>query len=380
MTLTAVGKDVGLLRDRVRDARASGTPVRVRGRGLWLGAGRPVVAQNVVSTGDLSGIVEYVPGDLTLTALAGTSLAEISAATRANGQWLALDPHGSDDGSLGATVATASFGPLATAFGGPRDLVLGVEVITGMGVVIRGGGRVVKNVAGFDLTRLMTGSWGTFGIITEVSVRLHALPEATVSLAISLQGGAAGVEGSAQATRALPFTPFACEIVNATLARQLGVNDDTTMLVRLGGNEDAVLAQTAAFRALGDTSTVGDDVWLRLRAAEGPDAATMRLSGRPSSIGETWGAAASVAERCPDALLQANPKRGVVRCIAPHADAAVVRDALDRATAVNRVGERLPAAAWEVLPPPANDRLSRGIRDAFDPDRILNPGILGAEA
>src|SRR5439155_9619738 len=102
------------------------------------------------------GIVEYVPGDLTLTARAGTTLAEIRDATAAEQQWLALDPHGSDDGTIGATVATASAGPLATAFGTPRDLVLGVEFLTGGGALARGGGRVVKNVAGFDLVRLLT--------------------------------------------------------------------------------------------------------------------------------------------------------------------------------------------------------------------------------
>ena len=100
-------------------------------------------------------------GDLTLTARAGTTLANIARATAAEGQWLALDPHGSASGTLGATIATASAGPLAHAFGTPRDNVLGIEAVTGTGEIVRAGGRVVKNVAGFDLTRLFTGAWGT---------------------------------------------------------------------------------------------------------------------------------------------------------------------------------------------------------------------------
>ena len=165
------------------DAAQRGAPLRIVGRGTWLDAGRPVRATETLSTRELSGITEYVPGDLTLTARAGTTLGEIREATAAHGQWLALDPSGSDDGTIGATIATASAGPLVTFFGAPRDLVLGVEFVTGAGVVARGGGRVVKNVAGFDLTRLLTGSWGTLGVITEVTVRLHARPEADESVA-----------------------------------------------------------------------------------------------------------------------------------------------------------------------------------------------------
>src|SRR5215211_4142123 len=165
--MTALAVDsVDAVRDRVRVAVDRRTGLRVLGRGSWLDAGRPVSATESLATRDLSGITEYVPGDLTLTARAGTTLGEIRRATAAHGQWLALDPHGSDEGTLGATIATASAGPLATAFGTPRDLVLGVEFVTGDGVVARGGGRVVKNVAGFDLARLVTGAWGTLGVLT----------------------------------------------------------------------------------------------------------------------------------------------------------------------------------------------------------------------
>ena len=122
------------IRDRIQDARARGTALRVAGRGTWLDAGRPVRASEMLSTRELSGIVEYVPGDLTITARAGTTLDEIRDATAAHGQWLALDPHGAPDGTIGATLATASSGPLSTFFGGPRDLALGVEFVSGTGV------------------------------------------------------------------------------------------------------------------------------------------------------------------------------------------------------------------------------------------------------
>ena len=142
MTATMIDASVGELRDRIRDAAERNVTLRIAGRGTWLNAGRPVNATENLSVRGLSGIVEYVPGDLTLTARAGTTLAEIRDATAANNQWLALDPHGADDGTIGATTATGSSGPLATHFGGPRDLVLGVEFVTGTGAVARGGGRV----------------------------------------------------------------------------------------------------------------------------------------------------------------------------------------------------------------------------------------------
>src|SRR5581483_5941433 len=229
------------------------TGLRIAGSGTWLDAGRPSSATETLSMKELSGITQYVAGDLTLTALAGTSLEEIAAAAGANRQWLALDPRGTDAGSIGATIATASAGPLQTHFGKPRDLVLGVEFVTGAGVVARGGGRVVKNVAGFDLTRLMTGAWGTLGVLTEVTVRLHAKPAADVTLAICCEDGSASLDRVRTLLRRLPFTPFACEAVNQTMADHLdaGASSGAVVLVRLGGNHEAVAAQRTSLSELG---------------------------------------------------------------------------------------------------------------------------------
>src|SRR5215207_1736091 len=178
--------DTAAVREIVRDAIERKAPLRIVGRGTWLDAGRPAVDLPRVALDALTGIVDYTPGDLTLTARAGTSLAEIAAATASNGQWLALTPWGGDNGSLGAVAATASAGPMSGAFGTPRDMVIGLEAVTGTGDVVRGGGRVVKNVAGFDLTRLMVGAWGTLGVLTEISVRLRGLPEHEITIALPL--------------------------------------------------------------------------------------------------------------------------------------------------------------------------------------------------
>src|SRR5688500_1008999 len=181
-----VVRTVGDVVDAVRDAYATAEPLRIGGRGTWLRAGHPVQATRILDVSGLSGITEYVPGDLTLTARAGTTLAEIADATAAHGQWLPLDPFGDRHGTLGATLATASAGPLGGSLGLPRDLTVGVSFVTGTGNIVRGGGRVVKNVAGFDLVRLTIGAWGTLGVITEATVRLRARPEVDETFVLEL--------------------------------------------------------------------------------------------------------------------------------------------------------------------------------------------------
>jgi len=172
-----------LIAEAVRDAAAGHTPLRIVGRGTWLDAGSPVSATERLTLSDDSGIVAYVPDDLTVTARAGTTLREMGERLGAHNQWIALDPEGAPDVTLGATVATCSFGPAAALYGTARDQVLGMTVVLGTGEVIHIGGHVVKNVAGFDLTRLMIGAWGTLGVITEVTLRVRSRAMRTDSVA-----------------------------------------------------------------------------------------------------------------------------------------------------------------------------------------------------
>jgi len=367
---------VGALVDRVRDAAARRAALRVVGQGTWFDAGRPVLAQETISTRDLAGIIEYVPGDLTLTARAGTTLAEIVEATAAHGQWLALDPHGGDAGTLGATIATASSGPLATGFGTPRDLVLGLELVTGAGIVARGGGRVVKNVAGFDIARLLTGSWGSLGVITEVSVRLHARPAVDESIIVPLPAKSGAVERVRTLLRRIPFTPLACEVVNAALARALGAGAAPAAIVRLGGNREAVAAQRAAFDELGSVREIDVSVWQRLRTIESRDAIVFRLSALPARIESVWTSAAALEGE--GALIHAAPARGIVRCVLRRSDGTTAAAAsVLSSTSCSRIGERLPSELWAILPRPGADALSRRVKHAFDPAGVLNPGVIG---
>lgn len=368
------------VRDVVRDAIDRKSPLRIAGRGTWLDAGRPVATPRQVSLDALTGIVEYTPGDLTLTARAGTTLAEIGRATAAEGQWLALAPWGGDAGSLGATVATATAGPMSGALGTPRDVVIGLEAVTGSAVVVRGGGRVVKNVAGFDLTRLMVGAWGTLGILTEISVRLRGLPEREMTVVLPVPNGQAAVNDFAGRLRSAPITPLALEMLSTTLAAQLGLGDTQVLAARLAGNADAVAAQYATLATFGDVSEIDRSMWDTLRVADGPDGTVLRFSSPVARFAEAWVSADRLA-KAGEGHAHASLLRSSVRVVLPHNDGVPSDGALEMLRAgvrETRIFERLPARLWSSLAPSAvNDRLSRGVRAAFNPHGLLNPGILG---
>jgi glycolate oxidase FAD binding subunit len=364
------------VRDAVRSATAARAPMRIAGQGTWLAAGRPVHAARTLSLSNLTGVVHYEPGDFTLTARAGTTLAELAGVTLPHRQFLALDPFGDPNGTLGATVATAASGPMAYAFGGPRDNVLGLEVVAGDGAVVRCGGRVVKNVAGFDLTRLFTGAWGTLGVITEVSVRLRALPAVDETYAMPVDDRPETLAALVAALRVASIAPFTMELLSPPLAARLPLRPTTTLLVRLGGNAASVRAQQGVLAGFGDVRQVPTDVWSTVRTAEPASAIVARLSTLPSRMASAWEQAREAMAGVPGAMMIASIGRGVVRCTLPE-DAADAARRLARCDATV-IFERLPANLWSELAPAAvNDPLSRGVRERFDPAHVLNPGLLG---
>ena len=257
-----------------------GQPLRVVGQGTWLTGGAPVRQDaEPVHLDAFGGIVEYEPGDLTITVGAATTIAELDAVTAPHNQWCPLSPWGGDAGSVGATIATASAGPYSRALGSPRDLVLGLECVDGTGKVLRPGGKVVKNVAGFDLTRLMTGAWGTLGVITRASLRLRARPAVDETWAVPLD-----VDDASLAERIGAFArgrtpPIACETLDAARASLLGLDARAHLLVRLGGNAAFVAAARAAVATLGLAVIADERLWLTLR--EAPRATVIRPAMSP---------------------------------------------------------------------------------------------------
>ena len=179
---SATTSHIKALSDRIRSAAHDKTPLRIRGGGSKDFYGLTLQGE-LLDTRALSGIVSYEPSELVVTALAGTPLAELEATLAAQGQCLAFEPpHFGAGSTVGGMVAAGLSGPSRANVGAVRDFVLGLEMINGQGEVLRYGGQVLKNVAGYDVSRLMAGSWGTLGLITEVSLKVLPMAPAEATL------------------------------------------------------------------------------------------------------------------------------------------------------------------------------------------------------
>lgn len=246
----------------VRHAVVRGRGLRVRGAGTWTPSLRWAGEESleVLDVSALGGVLEYTPGDLTISIGAGMTIAELDEVTRAEGQWCPLAPWGADDGTVGATIATATAGPFAQTFGRPRDLAIGLECVDGSGRIIRAGGRVVKNVAGFDLTRLMTGQWGTLGVITAVNLRLRALPVVDESWMLTTTPGR---DEDVRTFARGPYAPIGC----------LCLGNDRWLL-RVGGNRSFVDASLERARLLGACEPADDAAWRAARKELSPPVRT----------------------------------------------------------------------------------------------------------
>lgn len=179
---SATTSHIKALSDRIRSAAHDKTPLRIRGGGSKDFYGLTLQGE-LLDTRALSGIVSYEPSELVVTVLAGTPLAELEATLAAQGQCLAFEPpHFGAGSTVGGMVAAGLSGPSRANVGAVRDFVLGLEMINGQGEVLRYGGQVMKNVAGYDVSRLMAGSWGTLGLITEVSLKVLPMAPAEATL------------------------------------------------------------------------------------------------------------------------------------------------------------------------------------------------------
>jgi len=387
---------------------AARTSVRVVGSGTWLDAGRPVTATRRITTRGLSGIVEYVPGDLVITVRGGTTLGEIADVTAAHDQWLALDPYvhagALRTATIGATIATASSGPLSLGFGRARDLALGLSFVCGDGTPVRAGGRVVKNVAGFDLVRLTTGAWGTLGVITEISLRLHARPAIDESFAIHLDwpattdARAAALTALAQRLNTPPLLAVTSALVSLVVLTDHATGvlggaaqaDRCVLLARATGNRTRVHAIRQALAVLGDLVPVDVAVWDAVRTLESGNT-TIRSSDAPSRMGDTWQHVSTwmAQHRAREVHTIIEPLRGALRmsgkCADNNGDVDSAADA-DGGTGDVRgwrlparaLAERLPVEAWGAQPSSIDDVISQRLRTTLDPAGVLNPGILGA--
>jgi glycolate oxidase FAD binding subunit len=207
----------------VQEAVLTHPCLRPRGAGTKPALSSPKEGEALLDLSGLRGILEYEPEEFVFTALAGTPLGEIEAALQAHGQYLPFDPPLLGKGAtLGGTVAAGLSGPMRHRYGGVRDFILGVRFVDGEGRLVRGGGKVVKNAAGFPFHRLMVGSLGAFGVMVELSFKVFPRPRATRTLRAIMKGLEEAL-GAVEKLRLLPLDLLALDLLPpATLELRLG--------------------------------------------------------------------------------------------------------------------------------------------------------------
>ncbi|HEX8502773.1 MAG TPA: FAD-linked oxidase C-terminal domain-containing protein [Pyrinomonadaceae bacterium] len=260
----------------LRLAEAESWAVVPAGAGGWLEAGRPLRRAGVIlKTTRLASLVEHEPADLVATAGAGMTLSDFNQKVGRAGQWLPLDPPGAGGATLGGVVATGTAGAQGYGYGAPRSHVLGMKVALAGGRLIRAGGRVVKNVAGYDLCKLFTGSHGTLGVILEVTFRLRPRPRREATL-VARSADLGRLFEAARALTTSQLLPVAVELLSPQMAGAVGLErggDRHALLARFAGAEAAVEYQLARAAELfeksagaGAAGRVEDDggLWARL--------------------------------------------------------------------------------------------------------------------
>ena len=384
----------------VAHAMETGVPIVPWGGGSAIDVGAPPARAGLVLVlTRLDALVEHEPGDLTATAQAGITIAALQAALRARGQWLSLDPPDAARATLGGVLAANASGPRRHLYGTARDLLIGVTVVTADGAVVRGGGKVVKNVAGYDLPKLFVGSFGTLGVIVEATVKLRPLPDAERLVAVRferLQDAGAALrnllgsdlipnavdllDGPSAGALGLPAAPATLAVGFDGLGEQVDwqVAELATVVVRCGGAKPAPLAA---------------ETWARLASASrdafDTPAAVMTLSVLPAVVAETMEHGAQTARK--RGLMSAWCAHAGVGHLtatlcadAPRPDPAPIAAVLEDWRAAARAGGGHASVTWAPLPVKsalpvwdeagAAGRLMKRIKAQLDPNNLLNPG------
>ena len=357
------------LADRVRAAAADQTPLRIRGGGSKAFLAGAAPRGEWLDTRPLAGIVSYEPSELVITARAGTPLAELEAALAEQNQCLPFEPpHLRSGTTVGGMVAAGLSGPARASVGAVRDYMLGVSIINGRGEPLTFGGQVMKNVAGYDVSRLMAGSWGQLGVITDVSLKVLPMAPAEATLAFECGQAEALERLHAWGGQPLPLNA-SCWVEGGGAAR---------LYVRLRG---AVAAVEAACRSMGGERQTRASVpadWQDCReqrlpwfAQRAPQQALWRLS-----LPQT----APVLALPPGVAAPLVEWHGALRWVQAGAEHASALHALARAaggsaslfvaTSEDAASAEAPSDALS----PALAKIHRQLRQAFDPAGIFNPG------
>ncbi|HEY7145114.1 MAG TPA: FAD-binding oxidoreductase [Streptosporangiaceae bacterium] len=387
-------------------AAGLGLTVLPRGTGTRLAWGAPPRGCDlIVETTGLNAVLEHAAGDLVARVQAGVRLADLAATLAGAGQRLALDPPGG--ATIGGLIATGVAGPLRLRYGTPRDLLIGITVIRADGVVTRSGGKVVKNVAGYDLGKLYTGSYGTLGLIAEATFRLHPRPAAVSFVTLDCAGPAAAQQALAQAAGSA-LAPVAAEIDRPARDAQVragillegepgSVAERASGLASLLGGGAAVSAEQPPWWGRGAASAAGTVLRIafwpgQLAAVLGAiDAAALAAGLDPAVSGS---AAAGVIHAAVPASAAPAAVAGFVTGLRaglpggpddPSGSAASTDDGLDgaspddagppaRASAVVLHAPAEVISAVDIWGPVPSLPLMRSVKDQFDPGHRMAPG------
>ncbi|MCW2744323.1 MAG: glcE [Mycobacterium sp.] len=362
-------------------AGALGLTVVPRGSGTKLTWGRPPErAELIVDLGRMAAVQDHAAGDLIVDVQAGTPLAAVQETVAAAGQRLALDdPLGG--ATVGGALATNLSGPRRVQFGTARDLLIGVTLVRADGVVAKAGGRVVKNVAGYDLGKLLVGSYGTLGIVTEAVFRLHPLPTARRLVTVAFD--------RPDDAQRLVQSVLHGQVVPAAIEVDRPPDGPGTVAVLLEGIEEGVTRRAAAARELlGASAEEGEvpDGWGAFPWAEaaGGRATALKATFALSGLARVLGTARAAAEAAGLPLhLRGSGGAGVLYAAVPGGAAAAVGSlvarlrpqcaALGGALVVLDAPAEVKGAVDTWGPVPALD-LMRRVKDQFDPERRLAPG------
>jgi glycolate oxidase FAD binding subunit len=353
--------------ESIRESAGHRERLRPRGGGSKLGWSAQGGTVDIDTRG-LNHIVEHNAGDFTAILEAGVPLAEAQATFARAGQMLALDPYAGDgnEATIGGVVAANDSGPLRHRYGSARDAVIGMTVVLSDGTIASSGGKVIKNVAGYDLGKLFTGSMGTLGLIARVALRLYPLPVATASVVARSNDP----DRMAAVVVALSRLPLEADCFDIVWQRYKG-----ELLLRFAGAaaEQRAHAAGARIHGLTDVSIVLDDadLWAHQRARQrNPDGVVVKVSGRATDLPRVIRAA--------DAARGRLVSRAVLGLswIAFPADvniAAVRRALAPRACTVLDGAERV-GDAWPAIEPGVLALMQR-VKTRFDPARAFQPGV-----
>jgi glycolate oxidase FAD binding subunit len=352
---------VDQLSHTIRVSGENRSPLWIRGSGSkdFYGNLPAGAEEDTIHTAAYSGIVNYEPTELVITVRAGTRLADLQMELRNHHQMLAFEPpHFNSAATIGGCVAAGLSGPRRASAGAVRDFVLGVRMLDGKGEDLSFGGQVMKNVAGYDISRLMTGSLGTLGLLLEISLKVMPLPARELTLRMEMDEAQAIAKMNSWASKPLPVSAtcfhggeLTCRLSGAEAAVRAAH-------AKLGGEE--VVEGTAFWESVREQThpffKPGIPLW---RISVKPTAAPLPLPGKQLI---EWG--------------------GALRWLAGEADAATIRASAEKAdghaTLFRRNGPGLQTGVFHPLPPEML-KIHKRLKEQFDPFRIFNPGRMYAE-